>query len=158
QPPARVATEMNRRFRASDHDRRFLTMGLCVLDTSAGRLHFTSAGHPPALILRGNDAVAAPDAGGFPIAIVDGAKYDDAALQLEPGDRVYLYSDGVSEQLDAAGMTQFGTARLLALLQAQGGATLAQAVASVVDTLAAWAGTRSFTDDVSVVGVEWRGA
>ncbi len=82
QHPSRVATEMNRRFRASDNDGRYLTMILCVLDTHTGRLHITSAGHPAPLILRGTTPLAVPDAGGFPIAIMDGSEYEETVVQL----------------------------------------------------------------------------
>src|SRR5207253_1878963 len=45
--PARVASDLNHRFCAGDNDGRFLTMILAILDTVEGRLHLTSAGHPP---------------------------------------------------------------------------------------------------------------
>ena len=64
QRPARVAAELNRRFRAGENDGRYLTIALCVLDTQEGRLHFTSAGHPLPLILRGRRSVPVPDWGG----------------------------------------------------------------------------------------------
>src|SRR5205085_10475143 len=86
--PAHIATELNRRFRAGENDGRYMTMILCVLDTHEGVLHLTCAGHPPPHLLRGKQAVAIPQAGGFPIAIVDGAEYEDGSVQLQPGDRV----------------------------------------------------------------------
>ena len=112
--PARVAAELNRRFRASENDGRYLTMVLCVLDTHDGRLHVTSAGHPPPLLLRDGRLVDVPDAGGFPIAIMDGAEYEDCAVQLQPGDRVCLYSDGIVEQPRRPGDEQFGMTRAAA--------------------------------------------
>jgi sigma-B regulation protein RsbU (phosphoserine phosphatase) len=155
--PAPVATEMNRRFRASDNDGRYLTMILCVLDTHTGRLHFTSAGHPPLLLLRGSDPVAVPDAGGLPIAIMDGSEYEEAVIQLEPGDRFFLFSDGLLEQTKPTGSDQFGEGQLLPLLQSPAQPSLEPLVKQVVTALADWAEVSSFTDDVSLVVVEWRG-
>src|SRR5439155_6971226 len=82
--PGQVATQLNRSFRASENDGRYLTMILCVLDTHDGRLHMTSAGHPPPFVLRGREAIPVPDAGGFPIAMVNDAEYEEGAIQLQP--------------------------------------------------------------------------
>jgi sigma-B regulation protein RsbU (phosphoserine phosphatase) len=162
QRPARVAVELNRRFRAGENDGRYLTMVLCVLDIHRGRLHLTSAGHPPPLLVRGGQPVTLPDAGGFPIAITDTADYEDAVVHLRPGDRLCLYSDGIIEQSDrtAAGTRdeQFGAERLLHSLTTRSGTTVDQVVNEVVDDLARWAGSGEFVDDVSLVVVEWRGA
>jgi len=154
--PARIATELNNRFRAGEHDGRYLTMMLCILDTHLGRLHLTSAGHPPPVLLRGERALPVPDAGGFPIAIMDGAEFGDAVVQLEPGDRLCLVSDGVLEQLNPAD-EQFGDERLRDLLIQSRRVPADQCLSRVIDSLAAWAGTRNFTDDVSLVMIEWLG-
>lgn len=155
--PAQVAHEMNRRFMAADNDGRYLTMILCILDTRTGQLHLTSAGHPPPLILRAGDCVACPDAGGLPIATFDDAEYEDATVQLNPGDRIILYSDGVTEQFDPAGDEQFGEERLLAFLQQHSQTPPETLVRQAVDALSAWAKVENFIDDVSIVAVEWIG-
>lgn len=156
--PGEVATALNRSFRAGENDGRYFTMVLCVLDTETGGLRISRAGHPPPIVLRrGREPVEVPDAGGFPIALVDGAEYDDVTLQLQPGDRVCLYSDGVAEQTDPAGVEQFGDERLLEFLLKRDAAPAEQVVTEAVDELAAWAGSRTFADDVSLVIVEWLG-
>jgi len=157
QYPARVAAELNRRFRAGENDGRYLTMVLCVLDTFTGRVHVASAGHPPAALLRGGHALPLPDVGGFPIAMVDDGGYEDASLQLNPGDRLCLFSDGILEQFDAAAGEQFGRARLLCGLCSRNQFPPDRLVSEVAADLAAWAGTQSFDDDVSLVVVEWLG-
>jgi sigma-B regulation protein RsbU (phosphoserine phosphatase) len=157
QRPSRVATEMNRRFRAGENDGRYLTMGLCMLDTHDGRLQITSAGHPPPLLLRGGEGSILPDAGGFPIAILDGGEYEETVIQLLPGDRVCLYSDGIIEETQPGGTEQFGASRILQSLASPGDKPPEAAVNDVVNGLAAWAGSRAFTDDVSVVVVDWLG-
>jgi sigma-B regulation protein RsbU (phosphoserine phosphatase) len=155
--PGQVAAALNRSFRAGKIDNRFMTMILCVLDTRSGRLHVSSAGHPTPLILRGRQPIAAPDAGGVPIAILDDAEYDEGTLQLQPGDRVCLFSDGVLEQLDASGEIQYGTNRLREFLISRSSLPAEQVVAEVATELANWAGNDSFADDVSLVVVEWLG-
>jgi len=155
--PCEVATALNRSFRAGENDGRYLTMVLCVLDTRDGRLCTTIAGHPAPFVLRGGQIVALPDAGGFPIAIVDGAEYEEGVAQLRPGDRICLVSDGILEQTDAAGDEQFGMTRLVEFLAARGNAPVDQVVTETAEQLATWAGSNNFTDDVSLVIVEWLG-
>lgn len=156
QHPARVAAELNRRFRAGENDGRYFTLILCVLDTFDGRLHFSSAGHPAPLLLRNGEFVEVPDAGGFPIAIVDDAEYEQGVLQLQPGDRLCLVSDGVLEQMDASD-EQFGEARLRAFLCERADRSVEECVEQSVQTLAGFAGTTSFMDDVSLMLVDWVG-
>ena len=156
QRPGRVAAELNRRFRAGEYDGRYLTLSLCALDTKSGRLSVTSAGHPPPVLLRSGHPVEVPDAGGFPIAMFDAADYDDAVLQLTPGDRLCLYSDGILEQFDPAG-AQFGSARFLHALASRAALPPEQVVAEIVDELKAWAGGPTFGDDVSIVVIDWLG-
>ena len=156
--PARVASELNRRFRAGENDGRYLTMVLCVLDTITGRLRVASAGHPPPVLLRDGAVVEIPDVGGFPIAMLDDAEYEDAAVQLNPGDRLCLFSDGVLEQPDGGVVEQFGRKRLLHSLCSRGQTPADRVVSEVIEDLAAWAGSRAFEDDVSFVIVEWLGS
>ena len=150
-----VATELNRRFSADNSDGRFLTMVLCVLDTFEGRLIATVAGHPRPMVLRGQNAVPVADHGGLPVAMFDDAKYEDLTVQLEPGDRVYLFSDGIVEQTSPSGGEEFGQKRLVDLLLADHAKDLSRVVTHGMDALAGWAGGRRFADDVSLVALEW---
>lgn len=155
--PARVITELNRRFSTGDLDGRFLTMLLCTLDTHLGSLHVAQAGHPLPIILRGDRTVAVPDNGGLPLGLSESEEYQDSTLQLQPGDRVCVFSDGFLEQSQAGGSALYGQSRLTELLtrgHAQPGDRL---VEEAVESLAAWAGTRSFADDLSLLIVDWLG-
>jgi sigma-B regulation protein RsbU (phosphoserine phosphatase) len=149
---------LNRRFRAGENDGRFLTMILCVLDTHDGRLCITSAGHPRPFILRAGESIPVPDAGGLPIAIMDAQEYEEATVVLRAGDRLCLFSDGIPEQLDSTGHVQYGPNRLREFLIAHNSAPAEDLIAQTEDELAAWAGSRNFADDVSMVIVEWLGA
>lgn len=155
QRPSVVATELNRRFSSNNSNGRFLTMVLCVLDTFDGRLTTAVAAHPLPIVLRGQGVVPVPDGGGLPIAIFDDASYKDLTVQLEPGDRVCLFSDGIVEQANPAGNEMFKQERLVDLLIADRTKDLDQVVTHGIDALAAWAGGRRFTDDVSLVALEW---
>ncbi len=153
--PSQTAAELNRRFRSGDSDGRYFTMILCVLDLHEGRLHLTSAGHPLPLVLRGEQKIPLDDVGGFPIGLMDSADCNDAVLQLESGDRVFLFSDGFLEQTDTTGCEQFGDRRLVPLLVSHSQTPADQLVGRAVDALTEWAGNTGFADDASLVVIEW---
>ena len=132
-------------------------MILAILDTHDGRLHLSSAGHPAPLLLRGKEIIPIPDAGGFPIALMDDAEYDDAVVQLKPGDRICLCSDGVLEEPNAQD-EQFGEGRLRQLLTDFSHEPAQQWVKHAVQSLATWSGAGGFRDDVSLVVLEWLGS
>jgi sigma-B regulation protein RsbU (phosphoserine phosphatase) len=155
QHPSRVVAELNRRFRAADQDGRYLTMILTVLDTLTGTLHFTSAGHPFPIILRGTDLVPVPEASCFPISIMDESIYEDTRLPLQPGDRVFLYSDGLTEQMSPASNEQFGDDRLLAILQTPSLTSPDHLVKSAAEALTTFATAPTFTDDVSLLSFQY---
>ncbi len=155
--PSRTVAELNRRFTAGDNDGRFLTMILCVLDTHEGRLTFARAGHPLPILVRAGEFVPLGDAGGFPIGLVDSAEYEDVTLRLEPGDRLFLLSDGILEQTDPTGRVQFGEDRFRALVASHPGAPGDQLTVRAVESLAEWAVAKTFADDVSLVVLEWLG-
>lgn len=157
QRPSRVVGELNRRFSVAGNDGRFLTMILCVLDTQDGRMRFARAGHPLPIMLRAGAPVPLSDAGGPPIGVSDAADFEDVDLQLEAGDRVLLYSDGFLEQPGANNQQQFGEGRLRDVFVSSGAAPAEQVVTRAVDALTAWAGKKSFVDDVSLVLIEWMG-
>lgn len=154
--PSAVAAELNRRFRAGENAGLYLTMILVVLDTETGRMHLTTAGHPAPLILRRGEAVPLPRTSGFPIAMLDMAHYDDDCIQLEAGDRVCLFSDGVPDQTSPDDQP-FGSDRLCQALTARQAAAAGLVVTDVVGELTAWANPASFEDDVSLVIIDWVG-
>lgn len=160
QSTSKVITELNRRFCAGDNDGRFLTMILATLDLHDGRLHFTRAGHPLPLLMRGSESIVLDDAGGLPLGIADTGEYEEVELQLRAGDRLCLYSDGIIEQLDAGGSEEFGESRLRALLAAGAGLDARNVIQNTIGCLETWSGktgSSCFADDVSMLTIDWRG-
>lgn len=154
--PAEVAAELNRRFRAGENGGLYLTLILGVLDTETGRLHLTCAGHPSPLVLRGQEPLPLPTLGGFPVAMLDFATYDEHVIQLQPGDRVCFFSDGVPDQ-EGPEAEPFGPARLLQIFSAHVSSEPAHVATAVVEAIRQFAGTTSFADDVSLVVFDWMG-
>ena len=95
------------RFSASN---KFVTLFLAELDPAGRRLRYVNAGHNPALH-RSGDELSWLDATGVPLGLLPGPEYSQGELQLEPGDLLCLYSDGVTEATSVED-EEFGDARL----------------------------------------------
>lgn len=155
--PSHALTELNRRFCAGEHDGRYLTMILAVLDTFTGQLRTSRAGHPLPILMSQGVTVDVSDDGGLPIGIFDASEYADVIIQLKPGDRCLLLSDGVLEQSDSQGAGMYGEARIRAFVESSPTLPPNLLVQDAVNDLARWAGGRKFIDDVTIVAFDWLG-
>ena len=90
---------------------------------------------------------------GFPVGMLDGSTYEEAVVDMRPGDRLYLYSDGVSEETNPED-EPFGNDRLMQALDASRAAALDDSVQSLVDSVLDWHGATRLSDDLSVLAVE----
>lgn len=157
--PAEVADALNRMF-PFDQAEQYFTMIYGVLDVDppggGGVLQYVSAGHPGLIHLPAAGPVTAFDGRGFPVGLATGP-YAEQALTLAPGDRVFFYSDGVPEAMDARG-DPFGTERLLAALDRRRGLPLARSVEGLVGEVTGWSGGVGQRDDVSILAVEVGGS
>ena len=96
--PAEVATQLNRLFQADDFSGLYFTLLYGVLHLPSGRFDYCSGGHPALVRLpAGGGDVELHTTESFPVAFVPDVEYEQKTLQLAPGDRLFLYSDGVPE-------------------------------------------------------------
>ncbi|MHC4217963.1 MAG: PP2C family protein-serine/threonine phosphatase [Planctomycetota bacterium] len=155
--PALVAERLNRQFPMADNANRYFTLVYGVLDTQTGRFRFVTAGHPGPLIVRADGSEESVEEPGFPVGIVDGAEFDDMTVELRAGDRLYLHSDGVNEEMDRDG-EMFGRTRTRGVLVEHHTRPLDDVLARVVEAVTAWKGDGDFSDDISLVALEMAGA
>ena len=78
---------------------KFVTLFYGVLDSERSTLHYTNAGHLPPLLLRSSGIVERLSVGGAVLGIFPGWKFEDASVQLDPGSRLLLYTDGITEAM-----------------------------------------------------------
>ena len=95
---------------------QFATFFLARLDTDSLELTFCNAGHNYPLIVKRDGRVETLERGGTVVGILADASFEESIVSLEPGDRLLLYTDGVSEAANPSGEL-YGEARLLALMR-----------------------------------------
>jgi sigma-B regulation protein RsbU (phosphoserine phosphatase) len=138
-----------------DRTRQYFTLVYGVIDPASGRFQYVMAGHlPPVLVPRDGPPEAVAGAG-LPIGMIEDAAFEDETITLEPGDRLYFYTDGAIEALNA-GDEEFGHARLLAEFHRWRGRPLREGIDLVAASVRAWCDGR-LKDDVSFLAVERTG-
>jgi sigma-B regulation protein RsbU (phosphoserine phosphatase) len=151
---AAVVAEYNQRFLRMNETSLFVTMLFGLLDLRSREAALVHAGHPPALFSPAPGAAfEAIGTGAVPIGVLDEPDYEASVLQLAPGARLVLYSDGATDCRDAAGEA-FGPERLRSLLEAEGSAPLPRSCEGVHAALRQWRGGPGFEDDVTLLALE----
>lgn len=139
--PAECMRRANAQLCAQNPMFLFITVFYGLLDIRTGGLSYVAAGHPPPILMRRAPRRLAPLPGteGMALGVLGELGYREGEAVLAPGDTLVLYTDGVSEAMDAAG-DQFTDERILAALsggfEAEVGAILARLIASVDDFVA----------------------
>jgi sigma-B regulation protein RsbU (phosphoserine phosphatase) len=152
-PPAAVARELNRRFPMESQNGLYFTMVYGVLNVDTKVLRYVAAGHPPLVHLSRGASPRILPGDGFPIGMVDSVDYDEHTIDLQSGDRVFYYSDGVPEAMNAT-LDQFTDERMLAVLSQCRSEPLAANVDALFEAVCAWCAPNSPKDDVSILGCE----
>lgn len=150
--PAQVASSLNALYPMESNGDHYFTMIYGLLDVRTRRLRFTVAGHPAPILVREGSLPKRLDVAGFAIGMIDEADYDESVIDLQPGDRLYLHSDGLNEEVNAQD-EQFGDERLLSAIADGQALSLQDTVESLVQKVVAWRGEEHLKDDVSILAV-----
>ena len=119
---AQAVETANNALCARNEAEMFVTLWVGILDFTTGELRFVSAGHNPPVLLREDKAQYLRCKNGFVLAGMEGAKYRENSVQLQKGDLLYLYTDGVTEAEDKSHQL-FGEERLLTCFDNRSGTT-----------------------------------
>lgn len=155
--PSTVASRLNDLILSEMETETYFTLLYADLRLGDGRVSFVQAGHPPPLLLRADGTTEFAGGGGLPVGLIPGAEWRDDALRLAPGDRLLVYSDGVTECESPAGrmLDEEGLARIAARRAGLEGRPFLEAIMAELE---AHAGASEFGDDVSMALIEYRGA
>lgn len=155
--PEEIMTQVNVDLTRMSPLRPFASLFLANLNPTTGVLHYSSAGHPPSLVLRADGKLERLFEGGLLLGVLGDAAYTRGTFQLDFGDMLVVYSDGIIESLNDAGQ-EFGYERLEAQLRESQADTADSVLFSVLGAVQDFAGTRPLVDDMSLAVVRRAGS
>lgn len=134
-------------------DLPYFTMILGEIDSRSQRASIVQAGHPSPLVIRADGSIEMIGEGGFPVGMLPFASYERLEFDLGPGDRLFIYSDGLVEAEDQDG-EQFSETRLRNLVRDTAKAPSPVLLDRLDDALRNWRGSETLDDDLSVLMLE----
>lgn len=134
---------------------RYFTIFYLILDLELGNLTYSSAGHPPAIILKKNAGCKLLDLGGTIIGLNRNLPFEERVETLDEGDKVFLYTDGVIEMKNKE-EELYGADRLQAFLESVREEPIDKMISALHQSLEVFAQGALPQDDVSIIGFEFQ--
>ena len=135
----------------------FVTVWLGILEISTGKLTAANAGHEfPAICKKGGSFELYKDTHGFVVGGMEGVHYKGYDLQLNPGDKLFVYTDGVPEATDGSG-EMFGTDRMITALRSCTNNTPEEILQGVRNAVDSFVGDAEQFDDLTMMCLEYKG-
>ena len=150
--PAEILRRVNDDLAIRNESCTFVTLFIGILDTRTGEVVYANGGHnPPRRLAAGGAVAAVPAKTNMVVGAMDGRTFARETLVLEPGEALFLYTDGVTEAIDEAA-TLYGEERMdrrLAAVPPQ--APVAEIVSGIVADVAAFSGAQEQSDDITLL-------
>jgi len=152
-PPKKLAESLHRLMSLDTQTNQYFTIVYGILGLEKREFHYVAAGHPgPAL--QGRDGrVTLHESTGPPIGLIDDPRYEEKTIDLEPGDRLWLFTDGLTEARDRSGR-EFGDDRFVDVLERHRPTSIEQAVKELTEILYRWQNGRAADDDLSILAID----
>jgi sigma-B regulation protein RsbU (phosphoserine phosphatase) len=147
--PAELCQQVNRILCGNIAEGRFISFCYCVVDADLGTLTFSNAGHYPPILVRVDGSVERLDAGGPVLGVFADSVYHQAQLATAPGDRLILFTDGITEARNEND-EEFGEERLVSLAVEHRACSAPALQARLTEAVAAFTGGR-FQDDATLI-------
>lgn len=155
--PAEILSRANKTICANNPMEMFVTVWLGILELSSGRLTAANAGHEYPIIKRSDRSFELfKDKHGFVVGGMDGIKYKGYDLELRPGDKLFLYTDGVPEATNENN-EMFGTERVLTALDKVQDKAPKEILTSLHEAVDAFVGEAEQFDDLTMLCLEYKG-
>lgn len=148
--PAELTERVNRFIRNNTAPDRFITFFYAVFNAATRQLVYTNAGHNAPMRINRDGDVARLGCGGQAMGISSKEAYEQEALELSKGDRLILFTDGITEAADSRVEEEFGEERLLEILRESRALNAAEIQSSVLARVAKFTGDK-FQDDATLI-------
>ncbi|MBQ4474545.1 MAG: SpoIIE family protein phosphatase [Lachnospiraceae bacterium] len=153
---AEILTKTNEGICSDNSTEMFVTVWLGILEISTGKITAANAGHEyPALMQTGRFELL-KDKHGLVIGGMEGIRYKEYEIQLKPGDKVFVYTDGVPEATDTE-TQMFGTNRMLEALNLEPEASTEKILTNVHTAVNEFVGEGEQFDDLTMLCLEYKG-
>lgn len=154
--PGACLEEVNRLLVRDTAAERFVTLFYAVLDAERGEMSYANAGHNLPFLLRAEGTVEHLAGGGLIAGVMPETRYPTRAASLQPGDRFFLYTDGISEALNTQ-HEQFSEERLRLVLSEAQNDSPAELIDRVVQAVRGFSAGAPQSDDITALAVLYRG-
>ncbi len=152
--PKEVLEKVNNELCENNEAEMFVTVWLGILEISTGKLTCANAGHEyPVLRRAEGDYELIKDKHGFVLAGMEGSRYKEYEIQIEPGDRLFLYTDGVAEATNAHNEL-YGTDRMLDALNRNKDVSCEVLLHRMKEDIDAFVGEAPQFDDITMLSLE----
>jgi sigma-B regulation protein RsbU (phosphoserine phosphatase) len=149
--PRDVVSGVNRLLCGSVTAGKFVTFCYLVLDTTTSQIVFSNAGHNPPMLVHADGSIDRLDPSGMVLGVLPDGVYEQAAMDVRPGDRLVLFTDGIVEAQRLDG-EQFGDDRLFETIVERRCESAQGLVDAILDAVTAFTGG-GFQDDATLVSV-----
>lgn len=154
--PAQILNDTNAAICSNNREEMFVTVWLGILEISTGKLTAANAGHEYPAVKRANGGFELlKDKHGFVIGGMEGVKYKEYEINIEPGSKIFLYTDGVPEATDGDGQ-MFGTDRMLEALNSESNVTPEKTLKSVRAAVDGFVKQAEQFDDLTMLCLEYK--
>jgi sigma-B regulation protein RsbU (phosphoserine phosphatase) len=153
--PADVLAEINRELSRENDACMFVTLFLGLLDLRSGRLRYSNGGHPAPYLLSREHAPRLLPGSGVLLGFGESTKFEGHEVVLEPSDRVFVFSDGVTEAIDPTGRF-FGDDGLQQVLRAESSGDVVSLDHAVLEAVSRFSAGAPPFDDITVLSLCYR--
>ena len=151
--PHIVLKRLNAEFQMKKPMLLYFTIIYGIVDTEQMQLSFSAAGHPPPFIHKAEGHMVIPEHSGLPIGMMPDTDYTETTTPIDPGDRIFLCSDGLYECTNAQD-EEFGRRRLIENIQQNHAYSLEDCLNDIMQIARSWHEPGPKQDDCSILGIE----
>jgi sigma-B regulation protein RsbU (phosphoserine phosphatase) len=151
QDPSKIVTRVNNTIAKNNDANMFVTLFLGILDVKSGTFTYVNAGHTSPYVITNTGTVEAlPSSRNPVVGAFEGITYHDHTMTLKKDEKLFLYTDGVTEAFSEAD-EQFGEKRLEAILTAQQEISAGSTIVAVKNAITEFAGQCEQSDDITML-------
>ena len=151
-PPVEVVKRLNKQFPMNLSTFQFFTILYGIIDLNNKEFHYVTAGHPTPIVLSANGTITQETCKAVAIGLLKNPMYEERCIPLNPGDRIYLYSDGAIEASNDSN-EQFGTDNFIRLIMEEKDKNIRSGLSSLLQKIRGWISGPP-QDDVSMLAFE----